>query len=527
MRRRSRSSRWAVGLFAGLTGLVAAHAACAETVLRARLASDIVSTEPGGKRDANTDDVLAHVVEGLVAYRENGEIAPMLAKGWTVSPDGRTYTFALRTGVVFHNGQPMTAADVVWSIRRYLQPATRWRCAAEFGPQGIARVLSVTAPDPQTVVLTLDRPAPLLLKTLARPDCGQTGILHPDSVGPGGAWRGPIGTGPFKVGAWKRNQYVDLIRFPGYQALPGPRDGDTGGKHALVDRVRFMIIPDSSAARAALLRGSLDVIDSLSPTELGGVQGDKRVRLQFAPTADMWLMMLQTRDPLLADPRLRRAIALSLDTAALTRAVTWGTSRPDSSPVPAISPYFTPLHAQLRKPDLAQARRLAAAAGYRGQPIRITTNRRYPQMFDAAVLIQAMARRAGIRFQIDTVDWAGEVQRYSAGDYQALVFSYSVRLDPAMDFALLIGDKSRDPRKVWDSPRAAALLQKAVVSDDRAVRQAAFDDLQRAFLDEAPAVMLFNATRISAVRANVSGFKEWPAEQQRLWDVGFCGRAAC
>lgn len=520
--------------FAGLVGLaaLAAALACAgvagaETMLRARLASDILSTEPGGKRDGNTDDVLAHVVEGLVAYRENGAIGPMLAKSWTVSSDGRTYRFALRSGVVFHNGQPMTAADAVWSIRRYLQPATHWRCAAEFGDQGIAHVVSVTAPDPQTVVLTLDRPAPLLLKTLARADCGQTGILHPSSVGPDGKWREPVGTGPFMMSTWKRNQYVDLVRFPRYAPLPGPRDGDAGGKHALVDRARLMIIPDSSAARAALLRGSLDVIDSLSPTELGGVTGDPRVRLQYAPTADFWLMMLQTRDPVLADPRLRRAIALSIDTAGLTKAVTWGASHADNSPVPVISPYWTAVHAKLRKPDLAQARALARAAGYRGQPIRLMTNRRYPQMFDSAVLIQAMAARAGIRFKIETVDWAAQLQHYGSGDYQALIHSFSVRMDPAMDFGLLIGDKAKDPRKVWDSARARGLLQQAVDTEDVAQRQAIFDTLQRDFLQETPAVVLFNATRISAVRANVVGFKEWPAAQQRLWDVGFCARPAC
>jgi len=512
---------------ASLAALAGAHGAAAETLLRARLASDILSTEPGGKRDGNTDDVLAHVVEGLVAYRENGEIGPMLAKSWTVSPDGRTYSFQLRDGVVFHNGQPLTAADAVWSIRRYLKPSTHWRCASEFGPQGIARIVSVEAPDPRTVVLSLDRPAPLLLKTLARPDCGQTGILHPASVGPDGRWRGPIGTGPFTIGEWRRNQYVDVVRFPRYAALPGPRDGDGGGKRALVDRVRFMVIPDSSAARAALLRDSLDVIDSLSPTELGGVKGDRRVRLQYAPTDDFWLLMLQTRDPLLADPRLRRAIAMTIDTAALTRAVTWGTSHADNSPVPSASPYWTGPQARLRQVDLAEARRLAAAAGYRGQPIRITTNRRFPQMFDSAVLIQAMARRAGINFTIDTVDWANEVQRYSAGDFQALVFSFSVRLDPAMDFGLLIGDKAKDPRKVWESPRAQALLEQASHADDPRTRQAAFDALQQAFLEDTPAVVLFNATRISATRANVTGYKEWRAAQQRLWGVGFCGAAAC
>ncbi len=522
-----RRARRALGWIAGLAALAATQGAAAETLLRARLASDILSTEPGGRRDGNTDDVLAHVVEGLVAYRENGEVGPMLAKSWTISPDRRTYTFRLRTGVTFHNGQPLTAADVVWSIKRYLQPSTHWRCASEFGPQGIGRIIGVAGPDPRTVVLTLDRPAPLLLQTLARPDCGQTGVLHPSSVGPDGTWRAPIGTGPFMIGAWKRNQYIDLVRFPRYASLPGPRDGDGGGKHALVDRVRFIVIPDSSAARAALLRGSLDVIDSLSPTELGGVVGDRRVRLQYAATGDFWLLMLQTRDPLLADARLRRAIALTIDSAALTKAVTWGTSRPDNSPVPSTSSYWTPFQARLRKVDLAEARRLARAAGYRGQAIRLTTNRRFPQMFDAAILIQAMARRAGIRFTIDTVDWANEVQRYSAGDYQGLVFSFSVRMDPAMDFDLLIGDKTKDPRKVWASPAAQALLDQASRSDDPVTRQAVFDALQRDFLQETPAVVLFNATRISATRANVVGFKEWPAAQQRLWGVGFCGARSC
>jgi len=159
-----RGRRWSAGLFCGLAVVLAGQGAQAETVLRARLASDILSTEPGGRRDENTDAVLMHVVEGLVASREDGTVGPLLAKGWTISKDGKTYTFALRSGVRFHNGQPLSADDVVWSLKRYLDPKTHWRCSAEFGEHGIARVLSVTAPDPMTVVMTLDRPAPLLLK---------------------------------------------------------------------------------------------------------------------------------------------------------------------------------------------------------------------------------------------------------------------------------------------------------------------------------------------------------------------------
>jgi peptide/nickel transport system substrate-binding protein len=169
--------------------------------------------------------------------------------------------------------------------------------------------------------------------------------------------------------------------------------------------------------------------------------------------------------------------------------------------------------------DIPEARRLAKAAGYHGQPIRLMTTRQNPQMFDTAVLVQAMAAQAGINFKIETVDWASEVDHYGSGAYQALTFSFSARLDPAMNFSVLIGDKKEDPRKVWDSPAARALLKTAYDSADDSARQDAFDALHRAFMSDVPAVILYNATRISAVRANVVGYKEWAAQQQRLWGV--------
>lgn len=507
----------AVALLLGLAAPVVGHA---ETVLRARLNADILSLDPGTRRDENTDAVVLHLVEGLVASREDGSVGPMLASRWTISPDGRTYTFTLRDGVVFHNGVPLTSAEVVWSLKRYLAPATRWRCRFEFGEGGITQVTAITAPDPRTVVISLTKPAPLLLKTLSRGDCGGTGILHPASVGRDGVFRAPIGTGPFQVGTWKRNQFIELNRFARYAALPGPREGNTGGKRALVDKVRFLIIPDGSSARAALLRGNLDVLDALSPTELAGVRGKKGVRLEINPTMDFYELLFQTNDPVLRDPRMRQAIALSIDTAGLTKAVTWNTAQPDNSPVPRVSPFFGPVQATLRPTDVAQARRLAKAAGYTGQPISLITNRRYPQMFDAAVLVQAMAAEAGINLRIETLDWATQLDRYASGEYQAMVHAFSARLDPSLSFGVLIGDKSKDPRKVWDTPAARDLLRRSMEAGDVTARQAAFDDLHRAFMRDTPAVIFFNSSRIAAVRLNVTGYKGWPAAQQRLWGVG-------
>ncbi len=493
----------------------------AQTILRARLASDILSLDPGTFRDDNTDAVILHIVEGLVASREDGSIGPMLASRWTITDQGTTYTFKLRPGVFFHNGAPLTADDVRWSLQRYLNPATHWRCLDDLGKNGSTQITSISTPGPLTVVIHLSKADPLFLKTISRAECGGTGILHPSSVGPDGVFRTPIGTGPFKMGVWKRNQYIELDRFPQYSSLPGPRDGNCGGKHALVDKVRFLIIPDGSAAAVALLRGSLDVLDALDASELATIRKNPEIRIAITPAMDSYVLLFETKDPTLQDVRLRRAIALSIDTVGLTRVVTMGTAKPNSSPVPAVSPYYGPVESVLIKQDLNEARRLVKASGYRGQPIQLMTNRRYPQMFDAAVLVQAMAHKAGINLQIVTLDWAAQMQRYSVGAYQAMTFSFSARLDPSFNFAVFVGNKSKEPRKVWDTSLSRELLQESMQVDDPAKRQLLFNTLHRQFIEDAPAVVFYNSSRIAAVRSNVIGYKDWPANQQRLWGVGF------
>lgn len=513
-------AHWArVLCVAAVLAIPAIGAAAPAGVLRVALNADILSTDPGVLRDENTDAVLLHVAEGLVAPRHDGSIAPMLARGWTVSPDGRTYTFALRQGVTFHNGAPLTSADVLWSLKRYLSPATHWRCLAEFTDSGIARIVAIDAPDAYTVRVALDRPAPLFLTTLARPDCGQTAILQRASVGPDGSWRSPIGTGPFELAAWKRNQYIDLLRFPGYRAAPGAPDGDAGSKQAMVGEVRFEIIPDGSAAVAALLRGSLDILDGVDPAQLPLIRREPRLRIEMSPTLDFYAVLFRVEDPALKPACLRRAIALTIDTAGLTRAITWGTAAPDNSAVPVTSPYHAAVESKLLTPDVPRARRLLATCGYHGQEIKLIANHRYPMMFDAAVLVQAMAAQAGIHFRIDTMDWASQLSHYLDGSYQAMVFAFSSKLDPSLNFLQLIGNPARDRRKVWGSPQARSLLAASMASSNPEQRQRLFDRLTLALLHDVPAIVLFNSTRIAAVRPNVDGFKEWPAGEPRYWNV--------
>jgi len=516
---RRRPSLFTVAGLALATLVTMPMSSAAETVLRARLNADIRSTDPGTNRDANTDGVMAHIVEGLVAFRDDTSVGPMLADSWAVSDDGRAYTFKLRQGVKFHNGATMTSDDVVWSLKRWLDPATQWRCLSEFGPTGIARVEKIEAPDAATVVVTLDQPSALFLPTLARPDCGQTAIIHRDSVGPDGKWIAPIGTGPFKLGEWKRGQYVDLVKFDGYVSRSEPRTGYTGEKKVLVDKVRFNVVPDSAAARAGLLSGSLDVITSLSIPDMDELKSQGEAQLSITPALGLTGILFQTRDPLLKDVRIRRAIALSLDTAQIVDAVMEGTAKPNNSALPIGSPFYGVIEAKGYQQNLDEAKKLLAQAGYHGQPIKMITNKRYAYVFDSAVLTQEMARAAGINIELEVLDWAAQLDRYNRGDYQSMSFVYSARLDPSLSFEMLMGPKDKQPRKVWDNPQAQQMLQQSMQISDSAKRQELFDEMHRRFIDDVPMVALFNGSELVGLRKSIKGYAGWLYPEPRFWGV--------
>ncbi|MCK1736764.1 ABC transporter substrate-binding protein [Bradyrhizobium sp. 138] len=491
----------------------------AETLLRTRLNADIRSTDPGTNRDANTDGVIAHVVEGLVAFRDDTAIGPMLADSWTVSNEGKTYTFRLRQGVKFHNGAAMTADDVVWSLKRWLDPATQWRCLSEFSSTGIARIEKIEAPDPQTVAITLDQPTALFLPTLARPDCGQTAIIHRDSVGADGKWIAPVGTGPFKLAEWKRGQYVDVVRFDGYVSRGEPRTGYTGAKDVKVDRVRFNVIPDSSAAKAGLLSGSLDVIMSLSIPDLEELKTRSDVQLSITPALGLTGILFQTKDPLLKDVRIRRAIALSIDTVQIVDAVMLGTARANNSALPLGSPFYSEAQSHGYTQNIAEAKKLLLEAGYRGQPIKMITNKRYSFVFDSSVLVQAMAQTVGINIELEVMDWAAQLDRYNRGDYQSMAFTYSARLDPSLSFEMLTGPKAAQPRKVWDNPEAQDMLRQSMMIDDAVKRQVLFDEMHRRFITDVPMIVLFNGAELTALRKGIKGYAGWLYPQPRFWGV--------
>lgn len=505
-------------LATGLAALLGASPTLAQDApLRLRLNTDIRSTDAGVNRDGPTDGVLAHVVEGLVAMAGDTSVKPMLAASIGISDDGLTYTFPLRQGVRFHNGAALTSADVAFAWARHMKRETNWRCRPDLDG-GITKITAIETPDANTVVFRIDRPSALFLSVMARPDCGAGPIWHKDSLNADGTWRAPIATGPFTFGEWRRGQYIELNRNPAYAALPGERSGLAGNRTALVDRVRFLVIPDEAAAKAALIAGNIDILPDARTRDVEELRG-RGFTVQSAPTMDLQAVLLQTKDPMFADPRMRQAVALALDVPDLVRAVTEGSALASRSPIPPASAFFTPAIGQVPARNIEEAKRLAAAAGYRGQPIKLLTTRRFEAFYEIAVLVQDMAREAGINFELEVLEWATQLDRYNRGDYQAMAFGYSARLDASLSFEMVMGPKASQPRKVWDNPDAQALLDETMRYADPARRAAAFAQLQAKLMQDVPMVALYSSVTNGAFGRGVQGYESWALDQPRAWGV--------
>lgn len=503
------------------TALLASLGAAAAdpSVIRVVIKADIRSTEPGFNRDDITDVVQLHLAEGLVGYGHDGTPRPLLAERVDISPDGLTYTFPLRHGVRFHTGTEMTSADVLWSWSYYMDPKRDWRCRPEFDGRNGLKVESVEAPDAYTVRYRINKPSALFLATLARLDCGMTGIISRESLNPDGSWKAPVGTAPFRLAEWKRGEYVRLVKFDGYANRGGKPDGYTGSKRPLVDEVRFVVIPDTATAKAALLKEGVDVIWDLANADVAELKSAPNLNIEVSPSAGITGLLLQTRDPLLSNVKMRQAIAAAIDVKQVVEGVTSGLGIPNPSIVPTSSAFHGKVQDQGVAYDPAAAAKLLAEAGYKGQPLTIIANQRYSQMFDAAVIIQAMLQAAGINATLEVLDWASELDRYSAGRFQMMAFSYSGRLDPSLSYEAMMGPKDKQPRKVWDNPKAQAILDASMTVSDPARRQADFDRLHRLFLADLPMIMLYNTVAPSAIFKGLSGYETGASSKPRLWEV--------
>ncbi|SCX34295.1 Dipeptide-binding protein [Agrobacterium rosae] len=496
---------------AGVPGIVAAN------TLSVQLSADIRSSQPGINRDAITDSVVLNVVEGLVAAGEKGEIRPMLAESWTVTDEGKTYTFALRKGVKFHNGETMTSADVKFSLDKLLGNS-EYNCKTFFDGSRDAKIASIEAPDAQTIVLKLDRPDAMLLNYMAQAQCGSTGIVHKSSYNEDGSWNRPVATGPFKFGEWKRGESLTLTKFAAYAMAGDSIDGYGGRKQVMVDDVKLVVVPDAATAVAGLRSGALDILPYLPPGEAARLKEEKDFTLVAAPHGGLITMLFQTADPLMSNVAMRRAVIAALDTPEIVNSVTYGLGVPNNSLVASGSFYHTAAHDKGYKYDPDAVKPLLTEAGYKGEKINIITNRRSAVNYDTAVIAQAMLQSAGINAEIEVLEWASQLDRFNSGKYQIMAFNYSNRPDPGLAYRTVVGAKAKRVNSIWDDAAVDKLVDQSLQEADPARRQAIFDDLHTRFLDQVPFVMLANGLDVGISGPRIKGYSTWQGFA-RFWGV--------
>lgn len=488
--------------------------------LNVALSAEIRSNLPGGNRDANTDTVLQHIVEGLVGYAEDGTVKPLLARSVSVSTDGRRYSFVLRDDVRFQDGTPMTANDVVWNWERYMRKETGWVCRRDFDGSQFVEVTRVWAPDPSTVEVDLAAPTAILLQLMARPECAGTGIISRSSFATDGSFVAPIGTGPFKWVEWRRGEYIRLERYDDYRstANTGAPDGMVGAKRPLIDGIKFSFIPDAATIQAGLNSGALDLAQ-ITADLIPDFKQNPEIDLQVVRNFGKNLFYMQTRDGVLKNVLVRRALAEALDLDQLVDGASNGTGRANPAMMPMGSPYYSAEQARRVPFDLAKAKQDLAAAHYKGEPITIIANRRGTvPSYPAAIIAQAMWQQAGLNVQIEVLDFATQVDRRRSGKYQIISQSVAVQFDPALMETFFTGDKDRDRSLMWDDPKAIDLMKQAYSKADPAKRQALFDAYHDLMLDQVPGIFLYDGTDVWGVSKKIHGRPVWQASP-RLWEV--------
>jgi peptide/nickel transport system substrate-binding protein len=480
------------------------------------LNADIRSLEPGVNRDTNTDTVIHQIFETLVAYRTDLDVGPALADSWTVSDEGKSYTFKLRDGALFHNGKPVTSAEVKWTWDRLIG-GKAWACASIFGGRTGAKVLAVETPDPQTVIFKLERASALFLSQLANIQCHVV-AAHPDSVDGEGKWAMPIGTGPLKLKEWRRAEYILLEKFAGYKPSAAAPNGYSGARKMLVDEVSFPIIPDGSARDAALQSGAVDILHNIEAQQMDPLK-QRGMKILTAPGLNWSALLLNVQDPLLSNPKIRLAIAHALDLEQIAEARNLGLAKANPSAVSDSSSYYSAHFVKWPAFDLARVKALLTEAGYKGEPLRIQTNKQYSGMYDNSVMIEAMLTAAGFTVQLEVIDWATQLSNYLNRKFQLQSFSFSARFDPGLMYATFVGDAETIKTAQYGDAEARKLLLDSDKTSDPVARGKLFAQLHDKVRADIPIIGLYFSPIIEAVHPRVDGYVSWPANRPITWGV--------
>jgi peptide/nickel transport system substrate-binding protein len=442
--------------------------------------------------------ILGQIYDGLLEINADLQLEPALATSYAVSRDGLTYTFTLRQGVTFHNGRPFTAADVVYSYERLVDPATGSPMASRF-----AQVETAVALDDHTVEFTLKGPfAPFLynsvfLSVVPREVVEEQGNLQQVAVG----------TGPFMLQEVVPDTYTLLVANPNYY-----RAGEPG-----VAALKYNVVPEASTRAAGLRTGAYHLIPDVDPATaqtLGSVPG---VALLGVQELSYTLIGMNTTRPPFDDPLVRRALNLALDRDEIVEAVYFGNAVPGGPLSPGLVDWALPVSEfDCYAADPRTAKELLAAAGYPdGVDFDILTLGSMRVVIDVAQVVQAQLEAAGFRATVSVEELGSFVQRWRNSDFDAFASINGGNPDPDgyLDRTFRSGGSTNVFQ--YSNPAVDTLLTAGQRSVDAATRRGIYADLQRALACDGPVAHVAYATLFTAHRDEVSGFVQIPTRGLR------------
>ncbi|GAB3604161.1 ABC transporter substrate-binding protein [Microbacterium aureliae] len=422
---------------------------------------------------AALDQILIdNVYQGLVARTPEQDVVPALASDFEVSADGLTYTFTLREGVTFHDGQELTPEDVVWSLETRKGSDT-WRDAAR-----LAGIQTIEA-EGQQITLTLAEPDSSLLWNLT----GRAGIILKKDDGVDYA-TAANGTGPFVLQDWRQGDSIQFVR-----------NDDYWGEPAQVAEVVFSYIPDTQAALGAALAGEVDVLTGFDANLEEQVEAGGDFTLVLGESTDKGTLAFnQNEGSPLADRRVRQAIRQAIDHEAFIEAAASGQTQ--YGPIPSLDPGYEDL-SDLAPYDPEAARDLLAEAGAEDLDLTLTI----PSFYSTTIpqILVSDLNEVGITLTVESVDfstWLNDV--YINKDYE---LSFVLHTE-ARDFE---NWANPDYYFTYDSPEVQELYADALAATDEDEAAELLAEAARIVSEDAAADWLYNGASVLAVATTVTG----------------------
>jgi peptide/nickel transport system substrate-binding protein len=453
--------------------------------------------------DSASAQINGLIFNGLVKYDKNLAIVGDLAERWSASPDGLTLTFHLRKNIIWHDGAPFTAEDVIFTYDRLVDPRVKTPFSSDYEP-----VKTVTAVDPYTVRVVYRRPfAPAI-------ESWMMGIIPKHVFGTGdfntnSANRKPIGTGPFIFKEWKTDEKIVLTANPKYFEGQPP-----------ISRYVFRIIPDQSVQFLELRNESIDE-DSLTPDQwLAYPEFFKHYNKFNYPSYSYTYLGFNLKLPLFSDKRLRQAIGYAINKKEIIDGVLLGKGRAATGPFPPQSWAYDQSVKDLAY-DPARARTLLAELGWidtngdgylekSGKPLAFTilTNQGNKMRMLTAEIIQAQLKKVGIKAAVRVVEWSSFVHQFiDKHNFEVVMLGWSLSRDPDQ-YALWHSNQTHEGQYnfiSYNNTTVDKLLENGRTTYDQAKRKQIYNRIHRIMADDLPCIFLYYPESLVAIHNRFRG----------------------